>query len=198
MPEVKDSLALPVHYINPHTGREHAAIVIKVREDGAVNLRHYDPESGLGQRRDGVPYSHDLIAGTFHWVEDDNAPKTKEEQAAATLSMVASVQNLTGLPPTASVNVPSGAPANQSQDSVRSVDKGSVELAQSDAPAVQPVAATVPPEAPQPAVDETPQPTPVQEATIQQDEKASQEGQTDTDTPLRAFDVAPHHKKGKK
>lgn len=152
--ELKDSLGQNVHYINPHTGREHAATVIKVRTDNTVNLIHYDPESGLQQARFGTPYSHELIANTFHWTDDDNSPKTDEEKAAASLSMVSSVQNLTGLPPTASAAVTQAPAPTQSQDSVKDVDKGSVELAQSDAPQVQPVESVVPSEAPQPATEE--------------------------------------------
>jgi hypothetical protein len=144
MPELKDSLGLNVHYINPHTGREHAATIVKVREDEAVNLIHYDPDTSLQQARFGVVYSHDPIANTFHWIDDDNAPKNDEEKAAQILSRVSSSQNRAGAPPTASFNVPQQADPAQSQPEVPDVPHTSVELAQADAPVVQPVAATIP------------------------------------------------------
>lgn len=144
MPELKDSLGLNVHYINPHTGREHAATIIKIREDEAVNLIHYDPDTSLQQARFGVVYSHDPIANTFHWMDDDNAPKNDEEKAAQILARVSSSQNRAGAPPTASYNVPQQADPAQAQPEVPDVPHTSVELAQSDAPVVQPVAATIP------------------------------------------------------
>lgn len=144
MPELKDSLGLMVHFVNGFSGREHAAKIIKIREDESVNLIHWDPESGLQQTRFGVVYSHDPIASTFHWVDDDNSPKNDEEKAAQILARVSSSQNRSGAPPTASYNVPPQADPAQSQPEVQDVPHTSQELAQSDAPVVQPVAATIP------------------------------------------------------
>jgi hypothetical protein len=162
MPELKDSLGLNVHYINPHTGREHAATIIKIREDEAVNLIHYDPDTSLQQARFGVVYSHEPIANSFHWLDDDNSPKNDEEKAAQILARVSSSQNRAGAPPTAAFNVPAQADPAQSQPEVQDVPHTSVELAQADAPVVQPVAATIPAENPaEPTTpDQTPPPNP--------------------------------------
>jgi hypothetical protein len=154
MPELKDSLGLNVHYINPHTGREHAATIIKIREDEAVNLIHYDPDTSLQQARFGVAYSHEPIANTFHWLDDDNSPKNDEEKAAQILARVTSSQNRFGAPPTAAFNVPQQAGPAQSQPEIQDVPHTSVELAQADAPAVQPVAATIPEGAAEPTIPE--------------------------------------------
>src|SRR3982750_553488 len=159
MPELKDSLGLPVRYISPHDGRSHAAIVIKIRHDDTVNLVHFDPESGLQQMRLAVPYSFALVANTFHWTDDDNQPKTDEERAAAQLNTVTSVQTTTGLPPSASVwatDVPS---PSQSQSDAPYVPKGSFELQQSDKPGVRPQREAVPAESPE-ASQAPPPPTP--------------------------------------
>jgi hypothetical protein len=110
MPELETSLGLACHYVNPHDGRQHAAIIIKVRTDGTVNLTHFDPESGIQQRRDRVAYSLELIANTFHWQDDQNEPQTAEEKAAVALSTVSSAQTLSGVPPSHA-----GAPANAAQ-----------------------------------------------------------------------------------
>ena len=176
MPEVKDSLGLNVHFINPHNGREHAATIIRVNDDDTVNLIHYAPESGLQQCRFSVPYSLGLVANTFHWMEDDNAPQNEDEEKASQLARVTSVQNITGLPPTASYNVPPNPDYGKTEQPSPVVPTGSVELAQSEAPAVQPVSG-VAPDAEQPASDPLnpvpptdPDGTPQQEATAEQSE----------------------------
>jgi hypothetical protein len=152
MPELKDSLGFAAHYINPHTGRQHAALIIKVRSDETVNLVHFDPESGLQQMRLAVAYSLPLIANTFHWIDDQNEPQTKEEKAAAALSTVTSVQTVTGPPPSASVATQSVPSPQQSQSDAPILPKGSFELQQSDAPSVAPSAGTIPPESPEAAL----------------------------------------------
>jgi hypothetical protein len=77
MPELKDSLGFAAHYINPHTGRQHAALIIKVRSDETVNLVHFDPESGLQQMRLAVAYSLPLIANT------QSVPSPQQSQSDA-------------------------------------------------------------------------------------------------------------------
>jgi hypothetical protein len=171
MPELETSLGLACHYVNPHDGRQHAAIIIKVRTDGTVNLTHFDPESGIQQRRDRVAYSLELIANTFHWQDDQNEPQTAEEKAAVALSTVSSAQTLSGVPPSHA-----GAPANEEQLAQKSqtdpyyLPKGSVELRMSDAPAAQPIAQ---PEVPEPTIppieDQEPPPeTPVEKTEPEQ------------------------------
>jgi hypothetical protein len=166
MPEVETSLGLVCHYVNPHDGRQHAAIIVKVRTDGTVNLIHFDPESGLTQRRDRVAYSQELVANTFHWQDDQNEPESAEEKAAVALSTVSSAQSLTGVPPSHA-----GAPANEEQLAQKAqadapyLPKGSVELRMSDAPAAQPIAQ---PEVPEPTIEpvkdlEPPEPKPPSE-----------------------------------
>jgi len=186
MPEVATSLGLVCHYVNPHDGRQHAALIIKLRTDGTVNLIHFDPESGLIQRRDRVAYSLELVANTFHWQDDQNEPVTAEEKAAVSLSTVSSAQTLTGVPPSHA-----GAPANQEQLSQKSqadaplLPKGSVELRMSDAPAVQPIAQ---PEVPEPTIppieDQEQQPPEPQPPSESENAPVSSPMKPSTDTQL--------------
>src|SRR3982750_4869014 len=178
MPEVATSLGLVCHYVNPHDGRQHAALIIKLRTDGTVNLIHFDPESGLTQRRDRVAYSLELVANTFHWQDDQNEPQSKEEKAAVPPETVSSAQTLSGVPPSHA-----GAPANEEQLSQKSqndpyyLPKGSVELRMSDAPAAQPIAQ---PEVPEPTIppienQEPPPETPVEETEPEQPPESTPE-----------------------
>lgn len=133
-----------VDYVNPHNGREHTAIIIKLREDGSVNLTHFDPESGLMQTRFGVVYSQELQANTFHWTDDDNKPQDADEAKAVALATVTSVQNITGPPPTASIHPVNSPNPAQSVQPTPVVATGSQELAQGDA--AQPDAPTAQPQ----------------------------------------------------
>jgi hypothetical protein len=176
MPEVKNSLTETVRYVDPHSGRNHAAIIIKVLANDSVVLHHWDPESGLGQTRTGVVYSFEPIANTFHWKDDDNQPKTEEEAAAQTLSRVSSAQNRTGAPPTASANVPPAPPdPSQSEPDPPDVPHTSVELEQASAPVVQPVAATIPEGNPAEPTTEVPDETPPPDPPLPQDETVKQD-----------------------
>jgi hypothetical protein len=176
MPELKQSLGYNVKYVDPHSGRNHAATIIKLRTDDAVNLIHYDPESGLQQMRTGVVYSLDPIANTFHWLEDDNTPKSDEEAAAQILSRVSSAQNRAGAPPTAAANVPPAPPdPSQSEPDPPDVPHTSVELEQSSAPVVQPVAATIPEGNPAEPTTEVPDETPPPDPPLPQDETVKQD-----------------------